>query len=231
MEIILSAEDIYKTYETASGPVHALNGISVSFERGLFYALIGRSGSGKSTLLHVLSGLDRPNSGRILIDGKDLYAYSDQEMAVFRRRHMGFVFQQYNLLDEYNIRTNICMPLILDGQKTDKQFLAEVAELLMLENTLDKYPGELSGGEQQRVAIARSVIAKPKLIFADEPTGNLDKKTGEDTLKLLRYCAERFGQTLIVVTHDLEIARKADRLIHIEDGRIINRKEEEDEGY
>lgn len=225
MEIILSAENIYKIYDSASGPVHALNGVSVSFEKGLFYAIIGRSGSGKSTLLHILSGLDRPNSGRILVNGKDLCTYTDEQMSIFRRRHMGFVFQQYNLLEEYNVLTNICMPLKLDGQKPDSQFLDEITELLGLTDKSKKYPGELSGGEQQRVAIARSILAKPQLIFADEPTGNLDKKTGEDTLNLLKSCARRFGQTLIMVTHDLEIARQADRLIHIEDGKILDLKE------
>ena len=225
MEIILSAENIYKIYDSASGPVHALNGVSVSFEKGLFYAIIGRSGSGKSTLLHILSGLDRPNSGRILVNGKNLCTYTDEQMSIFRRRHMGFVFQQYNLLEEYTVLTNICMPLKLDGQKPDSQFLDEITELLGLTDKLKKYPAELSGGEQQRVAIARSILAKPQLIFADEPTGNLDKKTGEDTLNLLKSCARRFGQTLIMVTHDLEIARQADRLIHIEDGKILDLKE------
>ena len=225
MEIILSAENIYKIYSSASGPVHALNGVNVSFEKGLFYAIIGRSGSGKSTLLHILSGLDRPNSGRILVNGKDLCTYTDEQMSIFRRRHMGFVFQQYNLLEEYTVLTNICMPLKLDGQKPDSQFLDEITELLGLTDKLKKYPAELSGGEQQRVAIARSILAKPQLIFADEPTGNLDKKTGEDTLNLLKSCARRFGQTLIMVTHDLEIARQADRLIHIEDGKILDLKE------
>ena len=225
MEIILSAENIYKIYNSASGPVHALNGVSVSFEKGLFYAIIGRSGSGKSTLLHILSGLDRPNSGRILVNGKDLCTYTDEQMSIFRRRHMGFVFQQYNLLEEYTVLTNICMPLKLDGQKPDSQFLDEITELLGLTDKLKKYPAELSGGEQQRVAIARSILAKPQLIFADEPTGNLDKKTGEDTLNLLKSCARRFGQTLIMVTHNLEIARQADRLIHIEDGKILELKE------
>ena len=225
MEIILSAENIYKIYNSASGPVHALNGVNVSFEKGLFYAIIGRSGSGKSTLLHILSGLDRPNSGRILVNGKDLCTYTDEQMSIFRRRHMGFVFQQYNLLEEYTVLTNICMLLKLDGQKPDSQFLDEITELLGLTDKLKKYPAELSGGEQQRVAIARSILAKPQLIFADEPTGNLDKKTGEDTLNLLKSCARRFGQTLIMVTHDLEIARQADRLIHIEDGKILDLKE------
>ena len=221
MGIILSAQDIHKTYYAASGEVHALNGVSADFESGLFYAIIGRSGSGKSTLLHILSGLDKPTSGKVILNGEDLYAYSDAKMAAFRRRNMGFVFQQFNLLDEYTVLNNIAMPLKLDGKKPDKDFLRQVTELLGIDDKLKKYPNELSGGEQQRVAIARSVLAKPQLIFADEPTGNLDKKSGENTVALLRDCAARFGQTLIMVTHDLGVASLADRVIQIEDGKIL----------
>lgn len=222
MSIILQAEKLYKEYKTSSGAVNALNGVDLSIEKGLFYAIIGRSGSGKSTLLHVLSGLDRPTSGKVLIGGVDMFSFSDEKMAVFRRRSMGFVFQQFNLLDEYSVLNNICMPLRLDGRKPDETFLAEVTKMLGIEEKLKKYPYELSGGEQQRVAIARSILAKPHIIFADEPTGNLDKKAGEDTLNLLSSCAARFGQTLIIVTHDLEIAKKADRIIKIEDGKIVS---------
>ena len=222
MSIILQAEKLYKEYKTSSGAVNALNGVDLSIEKGLFYAIIGRSGSGKSTLLHVLSGLDRPTSGKVLIGGVDMFSFSDDKMAIFRRRSMGFVFQQFNLLDEYSVLNNICMPLRLDGRKPDETFLAEVTKMLGIEEKLKKYPYELSGGEQQRVAIARSILAKPHIIFADEPTGNLDKKAGEDTLNLLSSCAARFGQTLIIVTHDLEIAKKADRIIKIEDGKIVS---------
>lgn len=222
MSIILQAEKLHKEYKTSSGAVNALNGVDLSIEKGLFYAIIGRSGSGKSTLLHVLSGLDRPTSGKVLIDGVDMFSFSDEKMAIFRRRSMGFVFQQFNLLDEYSVLNNICMPLRLDGRKPDETFLAEVTKMLGIEEKLKKYPYELSGGEQQRVAIARSILAKPHIIFADEPTGNLDKKAGEDTLNLLSSCAARFGQTLIIVTHDLEIAKKADRIIKIEDGKIVS---------
>ena len=222
MSIILQAEKLYKEYKTSSGAVNALNGVDLSIEKGLFYAIIGRSGSGKSTLLHVLSGLDRPTSGKVLIDGVDMFSFSDEKMAIFRRRSMGFVFQQFNLLDEYSVLNNICMPLRLDGRKPDETFLAEVIKMLGIEEKLKKYPYELSGGEQQRVAIALSILAKPHIIFADEPTGNLDKKAGEDTLNLLSSCAARFGQTLIIVTHDLEIAKKADRIIKIEDGKIVS---------
>lgn len=221
MSTILSLRDIQKVYKTASGDVSALKGVSCDFEEGLFYAIIGRSGSGKSTLLHILGGLDRPTSGKVLIGGKDIYAMNDAQMAIFRRRHMGFVFQQFNLLNEYTVRKNICMPMILDGKKPDSRFFAEVVNTLGLQDKLRKYPSELSGGEQQRVAIARSVLAKPKLIIADEPTGNLDKKTGDEVLDLLTGCTARFGQTLIMVTHNPEIADKADRTICIQDGMIL----------
>ena len=222
MSVILAAKNIQKIYKTSSGDVHALNGVSCDFEKGLFYAIVGRSGSGKSTLLHILGGLDRPTSGQVLINGQDVSSMNDMQMAIFRRRHMGFVFQQFNLLDEYNIRNNICMPLKLDGKKPNRRFFAEVIDTLGLQEKLNKYPSELSGGEQQRVAIARSVLAKPELIIADEPTGNLDKKTGDEVLELLTTCAAKFGQTLIVVTHNPEIAEKADKIISLEDGRIIN---------
>ena len=222
MSIVLSARQIHKVYSTASGDVPALNGITCDFEEGMFYAIIGRSGSGKSTLLHILGGLDRPTSGEVLVDGKDICAMNDEQMAIFRRRHMGFVFQQFNLLEEYNVKNNILMPLKLDGRKADPAFYEEVIATLGLKEKVRKFPSELSGGEQQRVAIARSVLAKPRLIIADEPTGNLDKKTGEEVLELLTTCAAKFGQTLIVVTHDPEIARKADVVVCIEDGKIVN---------
>ena len=222
MSIVLSARQIHKVYSTASGDVPALNGITCDFEEGMFYAIIGRSGSGKSTLLHILGGLDRPTSGEVLVDGKDICAMNDEQMAIFRRRHMGFVFQQFNLLEEYNVKNNILMPLKLDGRKADPAFYEEVIATLGLKEKVRKFPSELSGGEQQRVAIARSILAKPRLIIADEPTGNLDKKTGEEVLELLITCAAKFGQTLIVVTHDPEIARKADVVICIEDGLIVN---------
>lgn len=193
MESILRADNIYKVYNTSSGPVHALSGVSLKIEKGLFYSIIGKSGSGKSTLLHIMSGLDKPTSGNIYVKEKNLFQYSDRKMAIFRRRNMGFVFQQFNLIEEYSVLTNICMPLKLDGRKVDPQYLDEVTAILDIRSKLKKYPSELSGGEQQRVAIARSILAKPQLIFADEPTGNLDKKTGEDTLHLLSECARRFG--------------------------------------
>ena len=219
----LKLEHVQYTYSPSTAyEIHALKDVNLEIPDGQFIGLIGHTGSGKSTLLHVLSGLDRPTSGKVLIDGVDMFSFSDEKMAIFRRRSMGFVFQQFNLLDEYSVLNNICMPLRLDGRKPDETFLAEVTKMLGIEEKLKKYPYELSGGEQQRVAIARSILAKPHIIFADEPTGNLDKKAGEDTLNLLSSCAARFGQTLIIVTHDLEIAKKADRIIKIEDGKIVS---------
>ena len=215
MDTILKTENIRKTYESSSVKVNALNGIDLEFAKGRFYSVIGRSGSGKSTLLYILSGLDQPT------EGKDLSEYSDGEMAIFRRRHMGFVFQQYNLMEEYNVLENICMPVKLDQRKPDPEFLHTVLETLGLEDKQKKYASELSGGEQQRVAIARSILSKPKIIFADEPTGNLDKKTALETLELLIESAEKFGQTLIMVTHDLEVARMSEVVITIDDGRVI----------
>lgn len=223
MSTLISARNIYREYKVSAGNVCALNGISLEFEEKRFYAIVGRSGSGKSTLLHILGGLDKPTSGEILIDGEDIGKLGDEKRSAFRRRSMGFVFQQYNLLDEYNVRNNILMPLSLDRRKPDEEFYREVTATLGLEEKTKKYPSELSGGEQQRVAIARSVIAKPKLIIADEPTGNLDKKTGEETITLLLECAKRFGQTVIVATHDQGLAELADEVVRIEDGRIAEK--------
>lgn len=221
MDTILRTENIWKTYESSSVKVNAINGISLAFTKGKFYAIIGRSGSGKSTLLYLLSGLDQPTKGKVYFEEKDLSQYPDGQMAVFRRRHMGFVFQQYNLMEEYNMLDNICMPVKLDQRKPDPEFLHTVLTALGLLDKQKKYAGELSGGEQQRVAIARSILSKPKIIFADEPTGNLDKKTAFETLKLLMDYAGKFGQTLIMVTHDLEIARMSETVINIEDGKVI----------
>lgn len=223
MSTLISARNIYREYKVSAGNVCALNGISLEFDEKKFYAIVGRSGSGKSTLLHILGGLDKPTSGEILIDGEDIGKLGDEKRSAFRRRSMGFVFQQYNLLDEYNVRNNILMPLSLDRRKPDEEFYREVTATLGLEEKTKKYPSELSGGEQQRVAIARSVIAKPRLIIADEPTGNLDKKTGEETITLLLECAKRFGQTVIVATHDQGLAELADEIVRIEDGRIAEK--------
>ena len=220
MGIVLEAKELTKSYQSGKQKIEVLKNIDAAFENGIFYAITGRSGSGKSTFLHILSGLEKPDTGSIVMNGKKLENYKSQEIAEFRRRHMGFVFQQFNLLEEYDVKTNICMPLKLDHKKEDSVFLKEITEHLGIEKILKKYPDELSGGEQQRVAIARSLIAKPEILFADEPTGNLDKKTADETLELLLECAYRYGQTLILVTHDMEIAERADYVLKIEGGRI-----------
>ena len=220
MGIVLEAKGLTKSYQSGKQKIKVLKNIDAVFEEGLFYAITGRSGSGKSTLLHILSGLEKPDTGSILMKGKKLESYCSQEMAEFRRRHMGFIFQQFNLLEEYDVKTNICMPLKLDRKREDSIFFKEISEHLGIDKILKKYPDELSGGEQQRVAIARSLIAKPEILFADEPTGNLDKKTADETLELLLECSYRYGQTLILVTHDMEIAERADEILKIEDGRI-----------
>ena len=220
MGIVLEAKGLTKSYQSGKQKIEVLKNIDAAFENGIFYAITGRSGSGKSTFLHILSGLEKPDTGSIMMNGKKLENYKSQEMVEFRRRHMGFVFQQFNLLEEYDVKTNICMPLKLDHKKEDSVFLKEITEHLGIEKILKKYPDELSGGEQQRVAIARSLIAKPEILFADEPTGNLDKKTADETLELLLECAYRYGQTLILVTHDMEIAERADYVLKIEGGRI-----------
>lgn len=220
MGIVLEAKGLTKSYQSGKQKIEVLKNIDAAFENGIFYAITGRSGSGKSTFLHILSGLEKPDTGSIVMNGKKLENYKSQEIAEFRRRHMGFVFQQFNLLEEYDVKTNICMPLKLDHKKEDSVFLKEITEHLGIEKILKKYPDELSGGEQQRVAIARSLIAKPEILFADEPTGNLDKKTADETLELLLECAYRYGQTLILVTHDMEIAERADYVLKIEGGRV-----------
>lgn len=224
MSILLSAKDVTKTYKTASGEVHALNGVSYDFEQGVFYAIIGRSGSGKSTFLHILGGLDQPTSGQVLLQGQDVGAMPDAERAVFRRRHMGFVFQRFNLLEEYSVQNNILMPLKLDHRRPDPAFFEEVVGTLGLSDKLKKFPSELSGGQQQRAAIARSVLAKPELIIADEPTGNLDKKTGREILQIFRELHQA-GNTIVLITHDPKVAQSAERVIRIEDGQLYENQE------
>ncbi|MDO5362571.1 MAG: ABC transporter ATP-binding protein [Eubacteriales bacterium] len=221
MSNILTAQNITKSYPLSSGTYPVLKGVSLSLEKGLSYSLIGRSGSGKSTLLHILSGLDTPDSGAVFLNGQNIGDYSDEKKAVFRRRHMGFIFQQFNLLDEYDVKTNICLPLLLDGIRPDSCFLQELTDTLGLTDVLHRFPKELSGGEQQRVAIARSLIAKPQIIFADEPTGNLDEQTSKETTELLFLCMRKSGQTLFLATHDLNLARKTDHIFHLENGCIL----------
>ncbi len=221
--IILKADKIAKTY--AGGPsleAKALKPSDLDIEEGVFYAIIGRSGSGKSTLLHILGGLDRPTEGKLYLEGQSVFELKDKELAALRRRRIGFVFQAYNLLGEHTALENILMPVHLDGRKVDEEHFNEVIDALDIRGKLNNYPDELSGGEQQRVAIARALISKPAIVLADEPTGNLDPKTGDEVLKLLKAIAHKFNQTVILVTHDMEIARMADKVIRLGDGHIEN---------
>ncbi len=222
MNVLLSTKNISKVYNTSAGDVLALDNINLQLEEGLFYAIIGRSGSGKSTLLHILSGLDQPTNGSVFLAGFDVSKFPDEKMAIFRRRYIGFIFQKYNLMNDFDILTNLCLPAKLDSKKINRKFFKQVTDHLELSPLLSKYPAELSGGEQQKVAIARSILMQPKLIFADEPTGNLDKKSAEKVTQLLLQCSEKYGLTVITATHDLCMAQKADRILHLEDGKIVN---------
>ncbi len=221
--IILRAEKIAKTYAGGTSlEAKALKPSDLDIEEGVFYAIIGRSGSGKSTLLHILGGLDRPTEGKLYLEGQSVFELRDKELAALRRRRIGFVFQAYNLLGEHTALENILMPVHLDGRKVDEEHFNEVIDALDIRGKLSNYPDELSGGEQQRVAIARALISKPAIVLADEPTGNLDPKTGDEVLKLLKVIAHKFNQTVILVTHDMEIARMADKVIRLSDGYIEN---------
>ena len=214
--------DIHKIYSkgTAQETV-VLQGASFSFQDGVFYAIIGKSGCGKTTLLHILGGLDVPDQGKVLLDGVDLFGISRRERAILRRRRMGFIFQSYNLLQEHTAWENIAMPYILDGKRVDQKRLNEVCSTLEIEKLLHKYPVQLSGGEQQRIAIARAMIHNPSIIFADEPTGNLDPQTAGTTVALLKKVVKQFGTTLVLVTHDMEIAAESQETIRIEEGQIV----------
>lgn len=216
--------DIHKIYSkgTAQETV-VLHGASFSFQDGVFYAIIGKSGCGKTTLLHILGGLDVPDQGKVLLDGVDLFGLSRRERAILRRRRMGFIFQSYNLLQEHTAWENIAMPYILDGKRVDQKRLNEVCSTLEIEKLLHKYPVQLSGGEQQRIAIARAMIHNPSIIFADEPTGNLDPQTAGTTVALLKKVVKQFGTTLVLVTHDMEIAAESQETIRIEEGQIVGK--------
>lgn len=218
---ILQACDLKKTYGTGEACVHALDGVSLNVEKGEFVAIVGTSGSGKSTLLHMLGGLDRPSSGKVFVDGKDIFSLKDEELTIFRRRKIGFVFQAYNLVPVLNVYENIVLPIELDGGKVDKEFVKKITETLGLDQRLDALPNQLSGGQQQRVAIARALAAEPAIILADEPTGNLDGRTSQDVLGLLKVTSQKFSQTIVMITHNEEIAQLADRIIRIEDGHIV----------
>ena len=218
---ILIANDLKKHYGEGDTLVKALDGISLNVERGEFVSIIGTSGSGKSTLLHMLGGLDTPTSGNVIIDDKDISKLKGDELCIFRRRKIGFIFQSFNLVPSITVYDNIILPIQLDGKKVDKEFVENVIETLGLKSKLKVLPSKLSGGQQQRVAIARALASKPAIILADEPTGNLDSKTSQDVLGLLKTTGKKFNQTIVMITHNDEIAQLADRTIRIEDGHIV----------
>ena len=217
---ILQTTDLKKYYGVEPNITKALDSVTFSIEQGEFVAIVGTSGSGKSTLLNMMGGLDVPTSGSVQIKGKDLAELNDEQLTIFRRRNIGFVFQNYNLVPVLNIYENIILPVELDGDTVDKKFMDEVVRLLVLGDKLNSMPGNLSGGQQQRVAIARALVSKPAIVLADEPTGNLDSRTSSDVLGLLKVTSNKFHQTLVMITHNNEIAQLADRIIRIEDGRI-----------
>ncbi len=218
---ILQTTDLKKYYGTKPNITKALDGVTLSIEKGEFVAIVGTSGSGKSTLLNMIGGLDVPTSGKAIVDRRDLSALKDEQLTIFRRRKIGFIFQNYNLVPVLNVYENIVLPVELDGNKVDKKFMDEVVRMLGLEDKLNNMPNNLSGGQQQRVAIARALVSKPAIVLADEPTGNLDSKTSADVLGLLKATSLKFHQTLVMITHNSEIAQLADRIIRIEDGKIV----------
>lgn len=219
--IILQAKDLKKYYGKGETEVHALDGVNLEIEAGKFVAIIGTSGSGKSTLLNMLGGLDNPTSGTVTIGNTELSKLKDEQLTVFRRRRIGFIFQNYNLIPTLNVWENIVFPIAMDGQKPDKKFIKEIVQLLGLEQKIHSLPNNLSGGQQQRVAIARALASKPDIILADEPTGNLDSKTSDNVIALLHMTSQKFHQTIIMITHNPEIAQMTDQTIRIEDGRIV----------
>ena len=219
---LLHCTDLEKVYGRGDTAVRALDGIQLQVDRGEFVAIVGASGSGKSTLLHMLGGLDRPTSGKVYVDGNDIFALKDDELTIFRRRRIGFVFQAYNLVPVLSVYENIVLPIELDGGTVDKSYVDEIIRTLGLESKLLSLPSQLSGGQQQRVAIARALATKPAIILADEPTGNLDSKTSQDVLALMKVTSEKFGQTIVMITHNEEIAQLAHRIVRIEDGRIVH---------
>lgn len=218
---ILETTELKKYYGKEPNITKALDGVNLSVEKGEFVAIVGTSGSGKSTLLNMIGGLDVPTSGKVFVDGTELSKLNEEQLTIFRRRKIGFVFQNYNLVPVLNVYENIALPVELDGGKVDKNFLEEVVGFLGLKEKLNSMPNNLSGGQQQRVAIARALIASPTIVLADEPTGNLDSKTSMDVLGLMKTSSEKFKQTLVMITHNDEIAQLADRIIHIEDGKIV----------
>ena len=220
---ILEAKDLKKYCGKGDTLVKALDGVDLTVEDGEFVAIVGTSGSGKSTLLHMLGGLDRPTSGTVAVDGKDIFSLKDEALTIFRRRKIGFVFQSYNLVPVLTVRENIVLPIQLDGGRVDEAYVGEVISALGLEKKLDNLPSQLSGGQQQRVAIARALATKPAILLADEPTGNLDSRTSQDVLSLMKVTGRKFAQTMVMITHNEEIAQLSDRIVRIEDGRIVTR--------
>ena len=217
---ILETIDLKKYYGSEPNITRALDGVSLTIAAGEFVAIVGTSGSGKSTLLNMIGGLDVPTSGKVIVDGKDLSSMNDEQLTIFRRRKIGFVFQNYNLVPVLNVYENIVLPVELDGDSVDKKFMQDVVRMLALEDKLNSMPNNLSGGQQQRVAIARALVSKPAIILADEPTGNLDSRTSNDVLGLLNVTSQKFHQTLVMITHNNELAQLADRIVRIEDGKI-----------
>ena len=220
---VLETKDLKKYYGSGDTQVKALDGVDLTVENGEFVAIVGTSGSGKSTLLHMLGGLDRPTGGSALVEGRDIFALKDEELTIFRRRKIGFVFQSYNLVPVISVYDNIVLPIQLDGGRVDEAYVKQVIEALGLEQKLDRLPNQLSGGQQQRVAIARALATKPAILLADEPTGNLDSRTSQDVLSLMKTTGQKFAQTMVMITHNEEIAQLADRIVRIEDGRIVTR--------
>ena len=218
---ILETRDLKKYYNSGENTVKALDGVNLKIENGTFTAIVGTSGSGKSTLLHMLGGLDRPTEGKVFVDKKDIFSLKEEALTIFRRRKIGFIFQSYNLIPVLNVKENILLPIELDGGRPDEKYIQKIIALLGLEEKLQNLPGSLPGGQQQRVAIARALAGKPAIILADEPTGNLDSRTSQDVMSLLKVTSERFHQTIVMITHNEEIAQTADRIIRIEDGRIV----------
>ena len=221
--IVLQTKDLKKYYGSGDTLVKALDGVDLSVEDGEFVAIVGTSGSGKSTLLHMLGGLDRPTAGSVTVDGQDIFSLKDEALTIFRRRKIGFVFQSYNLVPVLTVYENIVLPIQLDGGTVDQDYVGQVISALGLEKKLQNLPSQLSGGQQQRVAIARALAAKPAILLADEPTGNLDSKTSQDVLSLMKVTGQRFAQTMVMITHNEEIAQLSDRIVRIEDGRIAAR--------
>lgn len=220
---VLQTRDLKKYYGSGGNQVRALDGVNLSVEQGEFVAIVGTSGSGKSTLLHMLGGLDRPTGGTVTVEGKDIFSLKDEALTIFRRRKIGFVFQSYNLVPVLSVWENVVLPIQLDGKKPDESYIKQVISSLGLEKKLKNLPNQLSGGQQQRVAIARALATKPAILLADEPTGNLDSKTSQDVLGLMKVMGQKFGQTMVMITHNEEIAQMADRIVRIEDGHIVTR--------